>query len=386
MQRIFDNIEKIRKTKPMNLINKIIRLSLSRSSVVWHSEAVKNGQPSMYLFDGGFASFNANGAVDGWYYYIHDYMGNNRMVVNSNGTVEQITHYYPYGGVIGDISTNESVQKYKFEGKELDRTFGLDNYDIQARQYFAMMPSWDRIDPLAEKYYGISPYAYCGGDPVNFEDYNGQDTYSVDSLGVIGFTEDKNKTTLVSKSNENSMELSDSQAKMLNDIYNSQKSNGKGHEAIGSANSAKMSKKSALQLFEFLCDNSKVEWSLYYVRVDGKSYYLGTSNNENAAPRYNDVSTRIWGAHYHPDAINGTPGASYAVYYPTNGRYSGGDMEKIIKDYEKWTRDLGKSAYMFPPNYIYHNKKWYFANPWNNSILVPNGINSIGSFNPISQK
>jgi RHS repeat-associated protein len=130
----------------------------------------------MYLFDGGFASFDANGAVDGWYYYIHDYMGNNRMVVNSGGAVEQVTHYYPYGGVIGDISTNENVQKYKFEGKELDRTFGLDNYDIHARQYFAMMPMWDRIDPLAEKYYGISPYVYCGGDPVNFGDYNGLDT------------------------------------------------------------------------------------------------------------------------------------------------------------------------------------------------------------------
>ncbi len=63
---------------------------------------------------------------------------------------------------------------YKFEGKELDRTFGLDNYDIHARQYFAMAPSWDRIDPLAEKYYGISPYAYCGGDPVNFGDYDGE--------------------------------------------------------------------------------------------------------------------------------------------------------------------------------------------------------------------
>ena len=65
----------------------------------------------------------------------------NRMVINKNGTVEQVTHYYPYGGVIGDISTNENVQKYKFEGKELDRTFGLDNYDIHARQYFVMMPS-----------------------------------------------------------------------------------------------------------------------------------------------------------------------------------------------------------------------------------------------------
>ena len=27
----------------------------------------------------------------------------------------------------------------------------------------------------AEKYYGISPYAYCGGDPVNFGDYSGKD-------------------------------------------------------------------------------------------------------------------------------------------------------------------------------------------------------------------
>ena len=58
-------------------------------------------------------------------------------------------------------------------GVELDRTFGLDNYDIHARQYFAMTPMWDRIDPMAEMYYGISPYAYCGGDPVNMGDYNG---------------------------------------------------------------------------------------------------------------------------------------------------------------------------------------------------------------------
>ncbi|MBO7637127.1 MAG: hypothetical protein J6S89_11190 [Paludibacteraceae bacterium] len=146
---------------------------------------MKNGQPSMYLFDGGYASFNANGVVDGWHYYIQDYMGNNRMVVNKNGTVEQVTHYYPYGGVIGDISTNESVQKYKFEGKELDRTFGLDNYDIHARQYFAMAPMWDRLDPLAEKFYSISPYLYCGGDPINYGDYNGRELFLLTVLPLI---------------------------------------------------------------------------------------------------------------------------------------------------------------------------------------------------------
>ncbi len=31
------------------------------------------------------------------------------------------------------------------------------------------------IDPMAEKYYGISPYAYCAGNPVNFVDKDGRD-------------------------------------------------------------------------------------------------------------------------------------------------------------------------------------------------------------------
>lgn len=139
---------------------------------------LRNGVPDKYLFDGGYVSFDADTRL-GVHYYIQDYMGNNRMVVNRDGTTEQITHYYPYGGVIGDISTNHSLQAYKFEGKELDRTFGLDWYDIQARQYDAIgVPRWTSMDPLAEKYYGISPYAYCGGDPVNRVDKNGRFTNS----------------------------------------------------------------------------------------------------------------------------------------------------------------------------------------------------------------
>lgn len=107
-----------------------------------------------------------------------DYQGSHRMVVNREAapgdTPEQVTHYYPYGGVIGDISTNENLQLHKFESKELDRTFGLDWYDIHARNYFAMLPTWDRPDSEAEKYYGIGPYVYCAGDPVNRCDYDGK--------------------------------------------------------------------------------------------------------------------------------------------------------------------------------------------------------------------
>ena len=170
-------------------------LGVPKESIDYISNLIlKNGQPSMYLFDGGYATFNTSGALSssGMYYYIQDYIGNNRMVVNRNGTVEQITHYYPYCGVIGDISTNENFQKYKFEGKELDRTFGLDNYDIHARQYFAMAPMWDRLDPLAEKFYSISPYLYCGGDPINYGDYNGRELFFINGFTAnLGEMHDK---------------------------------------------------------------------------------------------------------------------------------------------------------------------------------------------------
>lgn len=47
------------------------------------------------------------------------------------------------------------------------------------------------MDPLAEKYYSISPYAYCGGDPVNFVDPDGRD-----GIATIDYD---NKTIAVSQ-------------------------------------------------------------------------------------------------------------------------------------------------------------------------------------------
>ncbi len=139
---------------------------------------LQNGAPGMYQFTGGYISFS-NSALSGCHYYIQDYLGNNRMVVNKTGAVEQTTHYYPYGGVIGGIDHNPGFQKYKYGGKELDRSYGLDWYDVQARQYDPVVPSWHTIDPLAEKYYWISPYAYCAGNPVNAVDPDGRSTWVV---------------------------------------------------------------------------------------------------------------------------------------------------------------------------------------------------------------
>ena len=72
-------------------------------------------------------------------------------------------------------STGGSVQWYKYNGKEFDRTHGLDWYDYGARFMSPDIGRFTTIDPLAEKYYSISPYVYCKNNPVKHFDPDGRE-------------------------------------------------------------------------------------------------------------------------------------------------------------------------------------------------------------------
>ena len=80
-----------------------------------------------------FADGYTDGTTNGYHYYIRDHQGNNRVVAKYDGTIEQTTHYYPYGGILSQ-STNQGFQKYKYNGKEFDTMHGLNMYDYGARQ------------------------------------------------------------------------------------------------------------------------------------------------------------------------------------------------------------------------------------------------------------
>ncbi|MGN1217544.1 MAG: RHS repeat domain-containing protein, partial [Phocaeicola sp.] len=101
---------------------------------------------------------------------LQDHQGNNRVVIDQNGTVEETNNYYPFGGVFAN-STN--VQPYKYNGKELDTKKGLNWYDYGARHYDAAVGRFATVDPMAEKYYFWSPYAYCLDNPIKYIDPNG---------------------------------------------------------------------------------------------------------------------------------------------------------------------------------------------------------------------
>ena len=136
----------------------------------------EDGKLSKYQFEGGYCSFDSN-LNPTYHYYEKDHLGSIRMVVNENGTIEQVNHYYPFGGVYGDLAYNSELQKNKYIGKEFDHTSGLDWYDHGARMYDAAKGSWDRVDFLCEKNTSSSIYGYCHNNPILFVDPDGNDDY-----------------------------------------------------------------------------------------------------------------------------------------------------------------------------------------------------------------
>ena len=132
-----------------------------------------DGKLSKFLFDGGYCSFD-NSQNPTFHYYEKDHLGSVRMVVNENGTIEQVNHYYPFGGVYGDLSYNAELQRNKYVGKEFDHIHGLDWYDHGARMYDAAKVAWDRVDRLGEKYTQLSPYLYCGNNSLVNVDADGK--------------------------------------------------------------------------------------------------------------------------------------------------------------------------------------------------------------------
>jgi RHS repeat-associated protein len=113
-----------------------------------------------------------------YYYYLQDHQGNNRVVINSSGAVQEYSHYYPDGmRYIPESSTNAAAIPYRYNNKEFEAMNGLNQCDYGARRKYSWGSIWTTVDPLAEKHPEISPYVYCGDNPMNRIDPDGRDWF-----------------------------------------------------------------------------------------------------------------------------------------------------------------------------------------------------------------
>jgi RHS repeat-associated protein len=123
---------------------------------------------------GGNDDQNKPGKLETLQFFYHpDHLGSSSFITDASGEVYQHVQYFPFGETFVEERTGTKYTPYLYNGKELDEETGL--YYYGARYYDPRISMFYGVDPLVEKYIGISSYAYVGNNPLIRIDPDGRD-------------------------------------------------------------------------------------------------------------------------------------------------------------------------------------------------------------------
>ena len=161
-----------------------------RGSLTFRRSSDDTLTPESIAFPGG--RFVAMQGADGSIqmvpnYHIADHLGSVRTIVNgSTGRVVETNDYYAFGSRWDRSgSLVDQSNRYRYNGKEEQTTFGTPYSDYGARQYSSFNGRWLTVDPLAEQAYSFSPYLFCSANPINRYDPNGEVDWKLVKLGAF---------------------------------------------------------------------------------------------------------------------------------------------------------------------------------------------------------
>ncbi|MBE6330635.1 MAG: hypothetical protein E7072_11100, partial [Bacteroidales bacterium] len=115
------------------------------------------------------------------HYELTNHLGNVMAVITDEPAatetpaVESLTDYYPFGMTMPGRSYNAHTSRHGFTGHEKESDLAEGIYTTEYRLYDARVGRWLSVDPLFEKYVGISPYNYCMLNPVMMVDPDGRE-------------------------------------------------------------------------------------------------------------------------------------------------------------------------------------------------------------------
>ncbi|MBR3577790.1 MAG: RHS repeat-associated core domain-containing protein, partial [Bacteroidales bacterium] len=109
---------------------------------------------------------------DECYWYHPDHLGSASWVSDKAGKGIQHLYYLPWGEELDNQRATDYASRYTFSGKERDEETGYGYFG--ARYYNSDLSIWLSVDPMADKYPGVSPYTYCANNPVRLVDPDGR--------------------------------------------------------------------------------------------------------------------------------------------------------------------------------------------------------------------
>ncbi len=301
------------------------------------------------------------------YYYHSDHLGSASYITNLDGEVVQHIEYVPFGEVFLEERNNTWNTPFLFNGKELDEETGL--YYYGARYYNPRISLWYGVDPLAEKRPHMSPYNYCSWNPIMKIDPDGMDEWELDKKGNItnrienkehdsfhimdddgnrtASTRDFDKGTVISHRSEKT-------------TYSKRNSDGSRTPADTEADIYKIrGDANATEIFEFVADNTDVEWSQFMTGEAGDRglNFLTTGHIEYTEPGGSalwtgQLSSYTIREHIHNHPSNTPYPSGIPNFTGTTGDVSfAGDVESYISTYYYSGSPYGSRP--IPKFYIY---------------------------------
>ena len=120
------------------------------------------------------------------YFYHSDHLGSASWITDNGGIAVQHLQYLPYGERYVDQRASGYHERFTFTGKERDEETGYGYFGARYMDH-ELMTMWLSVDPMADKYPNISPYAYCAWNPVKLIDPDGRDWYKTKD-GKMNYT------------------------------------------------------------------------------------------------------------------------------------------------------------------------------------------------------
>ena len=117
-------------------------------------------------FNSMMAYFSTHSYTEDEVYYYHgDHLGGASWITDISGTAIQHLQYLPFGERYVDQRVAGYHERFTFSGKEKDEETGYGYFGARYMDH-ELITSWLSVDPMADKYPSISPYAYCAWNPV----------------------------------------------------------------------------------------------------------------------------------------------------------------------------------------------------------------------------
>ena len=172
-----------------------------RGPFVYRKSSGSNASSSLTLESAAFGGglMTPSGAM----LYVTDYLGSVRAVVDGKtGELYKASDYSAFGDesvVMVRPQGNTPPQPLAaavlpagltlrdgYTGKEAQTPDFTTGYtDFGARQYSPTLRRWMTPDPLSEKYYDVSPYAFCHDNPINRIDPDGRADWELVFKGTL---------------------------------------------------------------------------------------------------------------------------------------------------------------------------------------------------------